>query len=609
MPYSQLNQLDFENIKTSLKEYLRANSDFTDYDFEGSALSALLDVLAYNTYYTAFNTNMVVNEMFLDSATLRDNVVAIAKQLGYRPKSSTASKAVVDLQIQFTSNVVPSTAVLRKGTVFTSFLDGTNYPYSILDDIRIPVTGNYANFTNLEIYSGTVITNYYTVQSALKNQRFLIKNTNIDNTTIRVRVFKSEQSYPNGSFEIYDYAENILNVSPTDRIFFLTEIEDENYELKFGDGVFGRKLQNNEYIEVSYLVTPAQLTNGARQFSFGGILEDADNESNNNTLTSLYSFNVSNITLKSVSSGGEAPETVERIKFNAAKNYGTQDRAVTAEDYKAIVRNIYPAVADITAFGGEEDDPPEYGVVKIVVKPKYSAFLTSFTKKDIETKLKKYSVASITPRIVDPSIIYVEMTSKIYYDGALTTYKPDKIKSLVIKNIEDYILLSDTEKFSGKYRYSKFIGVIDDSDASIKSNLTTITMRKDFYPAINSKFYYEICYRNPFLIDDLPVIRSTGFTVREYPNDTVFIEDRSGKIVLYKLDNVTGEKIVLKPNLGEVNYEKGEIRMYDLIILKGSFNDNKIEIRVKPQINDIVSTREMFLDVDITNSTFSIIQE
>lgn len=609
MPYTQLNQLDFENIKTSLKEYLRANSDFTDYDFEGSALSALLDVLAYNTYYTAFNTNMVVNEMFLDSATLRDNVVAIAKQLGYRPKSATASKAVVDLTLEYSSNTVPGTALLKKGTVFTTFLDGTVYPYSIIDDTRVTVNGNLAEFKDLEIYSGTVLTNFFTVQTALKGQRFIIRNTNIDNTSIRVRVFKSEQAYPNGAFELYDYAENILNVGPGDRIFFLSEIEDENYELKFGDGVFGRKLQDGEYIEVSYLVTPAQLTNGARIFSFNGILEDADNTETVNTLTSLYSFNVTDVTLKSVSSGGEAPEATERIKFNAAKNYGAQDRAVTGEDYKTIIRNLYPAVADITAFGGEEDDPPEYGVVKIVIKPKYSTFLTSFTKKELENKLRKYAVASVTPRIVDPSILYVEMTSKIYYDSNLTTYKSDKIKSMVIKNIEDYIQLSDTEKFNGKYRYSKFIGVIDDSDTSIKSNLTSVTMRKDFYPAINSKFYYEICYKNPFMVDDMPVIKSTGFTVREYPRDTVYIEDRNGKIVLYKLDSITGDKIVLRPNLGEVNYEKGEIRMYDLIILKGSFNDNKIEIRVKPAVNDIVSTREMFLDVDITKSTFTIIQE
>lgn len=603
MPYSQLNQLDFNNIKNSLKEYLRANSEFSDYDFEGSALSNLLDVLAYNTYYTAFNTNMVANEMFLDSATLRDNVVAIAKQLGYRPKSATASQATLSVRLNYTSPNKPNTAIIRRGKAFTSFFDNQVYQYSLLDDVRTPVNNGVAFFENVTIYSGTIVTDYHTVQSVLRNQKFLLKNQNIDTTTIRIKIFKSSQS---SSFELYDYAENILNVNPNSKVFFLTEIEDENYEIKFGDGVFGRKLLDGEYIEISYLTTSGPETNGARIFSFNGVVEDL--ETTNNSLNA-YSINIGEIILISASSGGEYSENLERIKFNAAKNYATQDRAVTSEDYKAIVRNLYPSVADITAFGGEEDDPPEYGVVKIVIKPKYSIMLSSFTKNDLEKKLKKYSVASVTPKIVDPSILYVELTSRVFYDTNKTTYKPDKILSSVIKNIEDYIILSDTEKFDGKFRYSKFVGVIDDAETSIKSNLTSIMLRKDFYPAINSKFYYEICYKNPFLIDDLPVISSSGFIVREFSQYTVYIEDRQGKMILYRLDSITGEKIVVNPNLGSVDYAKGEIMMNNLIILKGSFPDEKIEIRVKPALNDIVSSREMFLDVDITNSKFTIIQE
>ena len=603
MPYSQLNQLDFGNIKTALKEYMRSQTDFTDYDFEGSALAQLIDVLAYNTYYTAFNTNMVVNEMFLDSATLRDNVVALAKQLGYRPKSATASRAVVSATLRYTSPNAPATALLRRGKAFTALFDNTVYQYCVLDDVRVPVNNSIAVLDNLEIFSGNIVTDYHTVNTSLRNQRFLLNNLNIDTTSIRVKVFESAQST---AFELYDYAENILNVDPGSKVFFLTEIEDENYEIKFGDGVFGRKLENGEYVEISYLTTSGPDTNGAKVFSFNGVLEDPDVTSQ--TLNSL-SVTLTNLTTVEASAGGENSESLDRIKFNAAKNYATQDRAVTAEDYKAIVRNLYPSVADITAFGGEEDSPPEYGVVKIVVKPKYATALTSYTKKDLETKLKKYSVASVTPKIVDPSILYVEMTSNIYYDTNLTTYKSDKIKSLVIKNIEDYIELSDTEKFNGKYRYSKFTGVIDDSDNSIMSNLTSIEMRKDFYPALNSKFYYEICFKNPIVSDDEPTIRSTGFTVREYPLDTVYIEDRMGKLVLYKLDSVTGDKQVLNANLGEVDYGTGELRMYDLIIVKGSFNDDKIEIRAMPAQNDIVSAREMFLDVDITKSKFTIIQE
>ena len=603
MPYTQLNQLDFGNIKTALKEYMRSQTDFTDYDFEGSALAQLIDVLAYNTYYTAFNTNMVVNEMFLDSATLRDNVVALAKQLGYRPKSATASRAVVSATLRYTSPNAPTTAILRRGKAFTALFDNTVYQYSVLDDVRVPVNNGNAVLDNLEIFSGNIVTDYHTVNTSLRNQRFLLSNLNIDTTSIRVKVFQSAQS---SAFELYDYAENILNVDPQSKVFFLTEIEDENYEIQFGDGVFGRKLENGEYVEISYLTTSGPDTNGAKVFSFNGVLEDPDVTSQ--TLNAL-SVTLTNLQTVEASAGGENSESLDRIKFNAAKNYATQDRAVTAEDYKAIVRNLYPSVADITAFGGEEDSPPEYGVVKIVVKPKYATALTSYTKKDLETKLKKYSVASVTPKIVDPSILYVEMTSNIYYDTNLTTYKSDKIKSLVIKNIEDYIELSDTEKFNGKYRYSKFTGVIDDSDNSIMSNLTSVEMRKDFYPALNSKFYYEICFKNPVVSDDEPTIRSTGFTVREYPLDTVYIEDRKGKLVLYKLDSVTGDKQVLNANLGEIDYGTGELRMYDLIIVKGSFNDDKIEIRALPAQNDIVSAREMFLDVDITKSKFTIIQE
>lgn len=603
MPYSQLNQLDFGNIKTALKEYMRSQTDFTDYDFEGSALAQLIDVLAYNTYYTAFNTNMVVNEMFLDSATLRDNVVALAKQLGYRPKSATASRAVVSATLRYTSPNAPATALLRRGKAFTALFDNTVYQYCVLDDVRVPVNNSIAVLENVEIFSGNIVTDYHTVNTSLRNQRFLLNNLNIDTTSIRVKVFQSSQST---AFELYDYAENILNVDPGSKVFFLTEIEDENYEIKFGDGVFGRKLENGEYVEISYLTTSGPDTNGAKVFSFNGVLEDPNVTSQ--TLNAL-SVTLTNLTTVEASAGGENSESLDRIKFNAAKNYATQDRAVTAEDYKAIVRNLYPSVADITAFGGEEDSPPEYGVVKIVVKPKYATALTSYTKKDLETKLKKYSVASVTPKIVDPSILYVEMTSNIYYDTNLTTYKSDKIKSLVIKNIEDYIELSDTEKFNGKFRYSKFTGVIDDSDNSIMSNLTNIEMRKDFYPALNSKFYYEICFKNPIVSDDEPTIRSTGFTVREYPLDTVYIEDRKGKLVLYKLDSVTGDKQVLNANLGEIDYGTGELRMYDLIIVKGSFNDDKIEIRALPAQNDIVSAREMFLDVDITKSKFTIIQE
>lgn len=602
MPYTQVSNLDYNQIKTALKEYIRSTSDFTDYDFEGSTLSVILDVLAYNTYYTAFNTNMVVNELFLDSATLRDNVVALAKQLGYTPKSVIAPTAKLSFTITFTG-AVPSNnqAILQKGTGFITSYDNTLYQYVAVDDVQKPIVSGSATFDNIELKEGTLVTNTYIVNTALKNQRFIIENQSVDTSTIRVRVFNDSQT---SLFEEYGLANNILDVDSQAKIYFLSEIEDERYELFFGDGVLGKKLENNQKIEVSYLITNGPETNGVKEFTFNGVIKDAGGNTN-------YPFTVSvNNSQTQAASGGAEIEGIDKIKYNAPKYFGTQNRAVTAQDYAAIARNIYPAIADIITFGGEEQDPPAYGQVFLAIKPTNAAFLSSITKQKIKEDLKKYMVASVTPEIIDPSILYVELDSKIYYDTSKTEESIEQIRTKVISNVEGYIAKSDTEKFNGKFRYSKFVGVIDDADRSINSNLTTVTMRKDFYPQINSKFYYEVCYQNAFYIDcDEPVMSSTGFVVSEYPTRTVYLEDRNGKIVLYRLDPLTGSKIVLNDSQGDINYEKGEIMLYDLTIIKGSFVDNKIELRVKPRSNDIVAKREVYLDVDIPKSKFQVYQE
>jgi len=600
MPYAQLNQLDFNNIKASLKEYLRANSEFDSYDFEGSALSNLLDLLAYNTYYTAFNANLVANEMFLDSATLRDNVVSIAKSLGYTPKSATSAFTDLDFKVNFTGTA-PASIKIERGTGFLSIFEDQSYTFVTLDDIKAPVNNGVAQFTNARFHEGTLITQTITVNTNFRNQRFIINNQDIDSSTIRVRVFTS--TYPSGAFDLYEMSDNILKVTPQSRVFFVQEIEDENYEIIFGDGVLGQKLQNGNVVEISYLVTNSDAPNGAKIFSFAGTLSD-------NSGISAYTMAISDLTVKSPATGGEKIETMRSIKFNAAKTFGSQNRAVTADDYKSIIHKIYPSIADIIVYGGEEEDPPEFGVVKIVIKPKSSAYLSNSVKKSIQKSLKEYTVASVNPKIVDPSIIYVEMYSDVFFNPRKTTYNSEKIKALVISSLENYISTSDTEKFNGKFRFSKFISVIDDADQAINSNLTKILMRKDFYPALNSKFYYEICYKNEFAYDDVvPSLTSTGFVVREFPNDQVFLEDRDGKIVLYKVDPQTSNKIVLNKNQGVMNYKKGEIQLYDLIIIKGSFSDDKIELRVTPKVPDIISTREMYLDVDISKSQFNIISE
>ena len=598
MPYTQVANLDFNQIKASLKEYMRAQSDFTDYDFEGSTLSVLLDTLAYNTYYTAFNTNMVVNELFIDSATLRDNVVALAKQLGYRPKSATSPTAYVSFTVTYTNPTTDTELLLKKGTGFTATYDNNVYNYVVLDDVKAQVANGVATFTDVAVNEGTQLTNTFVINSASKSQRFILDNRNIDTNTIRVKVYPT-----GGSFnEPYLIADNILGVDGTSKVFFLDEIEDERYEILLGDGVLGKKLENNARIEVSYLITSGPESNGVRSFVFSGVLENPNN-------VSPSSFSVT-INSTVAAAGGEEIESTQKIKYTAPKAYGTQERAVPADDYEAIVRKVYPATSDIIIFGGEDQEPPQYGKVFIVLKPTDASYLTSLTKNKIVADLKKYVVASVEPQIVDPSILYVEMNSKIYYNSLITDQTPTQIRDKVIGSIQSYIDTSDTEKFNGKFRYSKFVGVIDDADKSINSNLTSLTMRKDFYPSLNSTFYYEVCFQNAFDEDcDDPVLSSTGFRVTEYPNFDVYVEDRDGKIILYRLDTVTGDKVVLDNDIGDIDYVRGELKMYNLTIIKGSFFDNRISVRVKPLSNDIKAMREVYLDVDVANSSFTAYKE
>jgi hypothetical protein len=597
MPYTQVANLDFEDIKAALKDYLRANSDFTDYDFEGSALSTLIDTLAYNTYYTAFNTNMVVNELFIDSATLRDNVVAIAKQLGYRPKSATSPTAYITFTATYQNATTDTELLLKKGTGFIASYDNSIYQYVVVDDVTAQVSNGVATFTDVPLREGTFLTNTFTVNTSLKTQRFVLDNRNIDTNTIRVKVYPGGGSFS----EPYLVADNILGIDGNSKVFFLDEIEDERYEILLGDGVLGKKLENGSRVEVSYITTSGPSSNGVKTFVFSGVLE------NPNGVTPNVSVSITSTT---PSSGGEEIESTQKIKYTAPKAYGTQDRAVTAQDYEAIVRQVYPATSDIIIFGGEDQDPPQYGKVFISLKPKDASYLTSLTKNEIITELEKYVVASVEPVIIDPSILFVELTSKIYYDRTKTDATPAQIRDKVIASVQSYLDIADTEKFNGKFRYSKAIGVIDDADQAINSNLTSVTMRKDFYPQLNSTFYYEICYQNAFDVDcDDPVLSTTGFRVTEYPNFDVYLEDRDGKIVLYRLDSVTGEKVVLDSEVGDIDYVKGELKMYNLTIIKGSFFDNRISVRVKPLSNDIKALREVYLDVDVANSSFTAYKE
>ena len=599
MPYTQVNNLDFADIKTALKEYMRDQTEFTDYDFEGSAISNLLDVLAYNTYYTAFNTNMVVNELFLDSASLRDNVVSLAKQLGYSPKSVTAPKAAIDLDISF-GGTAPAAVTIKAGSGFVTNFDGSLYRFILKEDNKVSVANGVASFTDIEVYEGSFIKTTTEVSSD-SSQKFKISNSGVDTNTINIKVFESSSST---IFTEFKPADNILDIGADDSVYFINESEDEDYEVFFGDGILGKALVPGQVVQMSYIITNGPTTNGAKTFTFNGLMEDE------NGISITVPFSVSNISTTSIASGGADIESVDKIKYNAPKLYGSQNRAVTTNDYKAIVRNLYPAVSDIIVFGGEDQEPPAYGKVFLSVKPTEAAALSAFTKNQLKNDLKKYSVASIRPEIVDPSILHLELSSDVYYNGVKTNLLPTEIVSKVSTSIVDYLKTSGTEKFNGKFRYSKFISVIDNADRAINSNDTDIIMRKDFIAQINSSSYYEVCYQNPFKKDcDNSVVSSTGMTTFEFPNYTSYLEDRDGKLVLYRLDSITNEKILLDDSVGIVDYDKGEIMITDFTILKGTFSDNRIELRVKPANKDIEVKREAYLDVDVSKSKFVAYKE
>ena len=599
MPYTQVNNLDFADIKTALKDYMRAETDFTDYDFEGSVLSQLIDVLSYNTYYTAFNTNMVVNELFLDSSTLRDNVVALAKQIGYTPKSKTSPTAVVELDLLF-SGTAPAAVVFKAGGGFITNYDNSLYQFVVSEDHRAEVLNGVASF-DLSINEGTYITTRTVVDTSIKGQRFTISNDAVDTSTLKVKIYESISS---SVYNTYEKANNILDVGAEDRVFYISEVEDEKYELFFGDGVLGKKLSNGQVVEISYVATNGAATNGAKKFTYNGSIVDGDGNS------ILVPFTVNKLNTVSAASGGADIESIDNIKFNAPKYFGSQNRAVTGNDFSAIVRKLYPAISDIIVFGGEDQEPPAYGKVFLSIKPTEAASLSSYTKSELVKELKKYTVASVRPEFVDPSILYIELDSSIYFDSMKTKLLSAEIAAKASSAVTEYLKTAKTEKFNGKFRYSKFVSVIDGADRGISSNDTNITMRKDFVAQINSSSYYEVCYQNPFLKDcDNPVVSSTGITVFEYPTYTSYLEDRDGKLVLYRLDSITGDKVLLNDSIGTVDYDKGEIQMYDFTILKGSFSDNRIELRVKPANKDIEVKREMYLDVDVSNSKFVAYKE
>jgi hypothetical protein len=591
MSFNQFTNLDFASLRSQIKDYLRVNSDFADFDFEGSNFSTLIDLLAYNSYITAYNTNMAVNECFLDSATLRENVVSLARNIGYVPRSARSSQAVVSFSVDLGTNDT-KIVTLKAGQVALGTQQGSSYIFSIPDDfVATSGANNIATFDNLKIYEGIYLEKTFQIDYSQPNQRFILPNPNIDTTSIRVTVSSTTN-------EIYSLYNNILQVDSTSKLFLIQEIEDEQYEILFGDGIIGKKPPAGAIVTVTYIVTNGRLGNNARNFSFVGILRD----DTDTTITS----GISVLTTQQKSENGDGIEDVSSIKYLAPRIYSSQYRAVTANDYTGIIPFVYPNVESVTAYGGEELDPPEYGKVFISIKPKNGSFLSQITKDDISRQLKQYSIAGIKPEIIDLKYLYVEVDTSVYYNTNATSDAAELITA-VTKTLTTYSNSSDINAFGGRFKYSKVVGLIDDSARGVTSNITRVKMRRDIIPEINTFATYELCYGNAFY--DQPNgygVRSTGFSVSGI-DGTLYLGDiptagtTVGKLVFFKL--VNNLPLVVKNDAGTVDYVHGEINLDVVNITGTSLTSGVIEVEAIPDSNDVIALKDLYLQLSVPDST------
>jgi hypothetical protein len=599
MPFTKFTNLDFDQIKTSIKDYLRANSTFTDFDFEGSNFSVLIDTLAYNTYITAFNSNMIVNESFLDSATLRENVVSLARNIGYVPRSRTAAKA----QISFDTSIDADTPLvtLQAGLVCVGSVDNTSYTFSIPDNISVNVVNNVASFNNIDVYQGTFLTKQFVVDGSL-DQRFILNNSYIDTSTISVYVKGINDT---GLGIEYSLVDNILNVDSTSQIYLLQEVQDEKYELLFGDGLIGQKLENNAVITVNYIVTDGKEGNGASSFAFSGSIRTA-----NNGLPDLGSISV---TTNQSSQNGSDIESVDSIKYFAPRIYSSQYRAVTARDYEAIIKKIYPETESVAVVGGEELDPPEFGTVSISIKPKNGTYVSDFSKSRILSQLKQYSISGINQKIIDLKVLYVEIDSSIYYNYSQVS-AVESLKSKVTGSLTEYSNSLDLNKFGGRFKYSKVQQIIDNTDTAITSNITKVRIRRDLKASINQFAQYELCFGNKFHINSNEYnIKSTGFKISG-ETDTVYLTDvpnsdgTTGIISIVKPVSDGTAKVIVK-SAGTVDYSKGEIKLGTVNITSTSLSNDIIEIQAYPESNDVVGLKDLYLNFSISESTINMVRD
>jgi len=616
MPLVNFSNLDFDQIKTSIQDYLKANSNFTDYDYEGSNLSTIIDLLAYNTYITSYNANMVTNEVFIDSATLRENVVSLARNIGYVPRSRKAAVANISFSVDV-SNTTAVTLTLQAGVVLTtsSTFGNTSFTFSIPSDITVPVdsTGT-AYFNDIDVYEGTFVQQSFTVSSRTPDQKYILGNGGIDTSLINVTVRESATSSVQRK---YRQSDSLFDITATSPVYFLQEVSDERYELLFGDGVFGIKPEEPNVIVANYIVTNGENGNNLSNFSFNGSLV-----SNNGT---AITNGISIVTTNQSSYGGKAIESVNSVKKYATQIYASQNRAVTASDYEAIVPNIYAETESVSAFGGEDLSPPAYGKVFISIKPYNGVFLSSAIKQNIQSALKQYSVAGIVPEIVDLKYLYIETNSSVYYNTNLASSAAN-LKTIISENIVNYSDSTELNKFGARFKYSKFQKIIDDSQESITSNITNVDIRRDMEAKLNQFAEYEICYGNRFYVKNHGHgtysgqvsynIKSSGFTVSGI-SGTVYLGDQAnsdletGSVFLFKLDSDT-QPIIVKRNIGTIDYKKGEIKLNPINIISTRVMKNGspfVEISASPYSNDVIGLQDLYLQLDNSNVVVNMIQD
>jgi len=616
MPLVNFSNLDFDQIKASIQDYLRANSNFTDYDFEGSNLSTIIDTLAYNTYITSYNANMVTNEVFIDSATLRENVVSLARNVGYLPRSRKAAVSNISFFVDV-SGTSATTVTLKAGIVAISSRTAKgkdNFTFSIPNDITVPVddTGT-ATFNNIDVYEGSYLVQSFTVSSRNQTQKFILPNAGIDTSLLRVTVKESENSTVTRVFNRFD---SLFEVGPDSPIYYLQEIDSERYEILFGDGVFGVALQEPNFIEVKYITSGGAEGNGIGSLRYAGTLRD----NNNNAITA----GVSLVTTNEPSFGGSSIESVESVKKYATQIYSSQNRAVTASDFEAIVPTIYPETESISAFGGEELTPPQYGKVYVSIKPTNGVFLSSAIKENIKRQISKYSVAGIITEIVDLKYLYVETDSQVYYNSNKAP-NSSFVSSLVTQNSNRYADSTELNKFGARFKYSKFQRIVDESHESVTSNITIVDIRRDMEATMNQFTEYEICFGNRFQINNHGHgthngsigynIRSSGFKISGI-SDTVYLGDnpnfdlKTGTIFLFKLNSPT-EPVILRRSIGTIDYMKGEIKLNPINIIQTDVfrGTNLVEISATPFSNDVIGLQDLYLQLDTSNMKVNMLPD